>query len=79
MVFQRKLVKGERDMNTGFREMVNWRVGYAADPAIEMLLDKNKIAQIKVKELDARIRELETGLEVARMTRDALRKQYKIR
>jgi hypothetical protein len=60
-------------------ELLKWKVGYAADPAIDILLDKAKIAQIKVKELDARIHELETSLEVIRMTRDALVEQYKIK
>lgn len=54
------------------------RIGYAADPAIEMLLDKSKLAQIKIRELDMRIRSLEEGLEIAKMTRETLKAQYKI-
>lgn len=54
-----------------------WRLGHAADPSIEMLLDKGKLAQIKIRELEMRIHELETSLEVVKMTRDALKSQYK--
>lgn len=49
------------------------------DPYTEMLLDKKTIAQIRVKELDAKIRELDTNLEIAKMTRDALKAQYKLK
>ncbi len=60
-------------------ELLKWRIGYAADPAIDILLDKSKIAQIKVRELDAKIDHLERDLEIAKMTRDALKEQYKIK
>lgn len=60
-------------------ELLKWKVGYAADPAIEMLLDKTKIAQIKIKELDATIHELEQNLEIVKTTRAAIAEQYKIR
>lgn len=60
-------------------ELLKWKLGYAADPAIEMLLDKAKIAEIKVKELDATIYELEKGLEIVKVTRAAIAEQYKIR
>ncbi len=59
--------------------LVMSKINYAADPGIDILLDKSKIAQIKVKELDARIRELEMNLEVVKMTRDAIMEQYKIK
>ena len=59
-------------------EIVKWKIGYAADPALDMLLDKGKIAQIKVRELDARIHDLERNLEIVKMTRDALKEQYKV-
>ena len=60
-------------------EMLRTRLGYSADPAIEMLLDKAKIAEIKVKELDATIYELEKSLEIVKVTRAAIAEQYKIR
>lgn len=60
-------------------ELLKWKVGYAADPAIEMLLDKGKIAEIKVKELDGTIRELEHNLEIVKTTRAAIAEQFKIR
>jgi len=64
---------------TDLSELVKWKIGWAADPAIDMLLDKGKIAQIKVKELDARIRDLEVNLEIIKLTRDAIKEQYKIK
>jgi len=60
-------------------ELLKWRLGYAADPAIEILFDKAKIAQIKIRELDAIIRDLEMNLEIAKTTRDAIKEQYKIK
>jgi len=60
-------------------ELLKWRIGWAADPAIDILLDKSKIAQIKIAELDARILDLEKSLEVIKMTKEALKEQYKIR
>jgi hypothetical protein len=65
-------------MYTQIAEPVLWKLGHGADPGIEMLLDKSRIAQIKVKELDIMIYELTQRLEIANMTRDALKSQYKI-
>lgn len=60
-------------------ELLKWKIGWAADPAIDILLDKSKIAQIKVAELDARVRDLEMNLDLIKMTRDAIKEQYKIK
>jgi len=60
-------------------EQLKWKLGYAADPAIDILLDKGKIAEIKVKELDLAINELQQTLEIAKFTRNAIAEQYKIR
>jgi len=60
-------------------EIIRARIGYAADPAIEMLLNKDLLARIKVSQLEGGIRLLEMQLETARMTLDALRKQYEIK
>ena len=60
-------------------ELLKWKVGYAADPAIEMLLEKPVIADIKVKELDMVIRDLESNLEIVKMTRDAIKRQHNIK
>lgn len=60
-------------------ESLKWRLGYAADPAIDILLDKSKIAQIKVAQLDAAVNELETALHIVKMTRSAIAEQYKIK
>lgn len=66
-------------MHREIPELVKWKAGYAADPGVEMLLPKDKIALIKVKELEARIHDLEMTLEITRMTIDAIKEQYKIR
>ena len=55
-----------------------WKVGYAADPAIDMLLDKSRIAQIRVRQLDAVIRDLEAHLEIAQLERKMLVAEYKL-
>lgn len=56
-----------------------WRVGYAADPAIDVLLDKSKIAQIRVRQLDGIIYELKTQLEIAELEKGMLVEEYKVR
>ncbi len=66
-------------MHAEIPELVKWKAGYAADPAVEMLLPKEKIALIRVKELETRIRDLEMTLEIVTMVRDAIKEQYKIR
>ncbi len=66
-------------MFTEIPELLKWKVGYVSDPSIDILLDKTRIAQIKIRELDASIRNMETNLEIVRMTRDALSEQYKIK
>ena len=55
------------------------RLGYAADPAIEILLPKDMLARIKVHKLDMAISELKVTMENLKMQRDMLAKEYKIR
>ncbi len=55
------------------------KIGYAADPAIDILLDKSKIAQIRIRQLDSVISELNAQLELAKMQQQMLREEYKIR
>lgn len=54
------------------------KLGYAADPAIEILLPKDMLAQIKIRKLDVAIQELQSAVEMLDMQRDMLRKQYKV-
>ena len=54
------------------------KLGYSADPAIEILLPKEMLAQIKIRKLDAAIQELQTNIEMLDMQRDMLRKQYRV-
>jgi len=57
-------------------ESITAKLGYAADPAIEILLPKELLAQIKVRKIDIAIRELESVIEVLNMQKDMLTKQY---
>ena len=59
-------------------ESIAAKLGYAADPAIEILLPKDMLAKIKMAKLDAAIKELQTTIEMLDMQRDMLRQQYKI-
>ena len=52
------------------------KLGYAADPATEILLDKKLIAQIKIRQLEMVIQTLESQLELVNMERDMLLKEY---
>ena len=55
------------------------QLGYAADPGIEMLLPKDKLAQIKLRKIDIAIQELKSAVEALSMQRDMLCEEYKIR
>lgn len=52
--------------------------GPVADPATFLLLDKSKIALLKVRQLEMAIREMETDIELLRLTRELLIEEYKI-
>ena len=56
-----------------------WKVGYAADPAIELLLDKSKLAEIKMRQLDMAIREIEAQLDILRVEKEMLQHEYQIK
>jgi hypothetical protein len=69
----------EVNMNGQIADIIQAKIGYAADPAIEILLDKGKLAQIKIRKIDMAIKELQGGIELLTMQRDMLRKEYKLR
>jgi hypothetical protein len=56
-----------------------WRIGYAADPAIDILLDKSRIAQIKVRQLESVIQELQAQIDIAKLELNLLREEYKLK
>lgn len=60
-------------------EQITARLGYAADPAIEILLPKEMLAQIKIRKIDMAIKELQSNMDVLTMQREMLAKEYKIR
>lgn len=66
-------------MFAGIPEAIKWKVGYAADPAIDILLDKSKLAQIRIRKLDMLIQELNQQIELLDMERDMLRNEYKVK
>ena len=58
---------------------VYYKLGLVADPAPEILLDKERLARLKVTILDTEVKELQNQMKIAEMYRDLLREQYKIR
>lgn len=53
-----------------------WRVGYAADPAIDVLLDKSKLAQIRIVQLEQVIVQLQQQIDLAKMEQSLLKEEY---
>jgi hypothetical protein len=60
------------------KEMIAAKVGYAADPAIEILLPKDKLAIIKVRKIDMQINELQSNIDSLVMVRDMLKKEFQL-
>ena len=56
-----------------FKEFID-----TGDPAPESLLDKDKLAQIKVAQLDMIIAQQEKNLEIIKLQRNLLKEQYKL-
>ncbi len=56
-----------------------WRVGYAADPAIDILLDKARLAQIKVRQLELTVKDLQAQIDLTNMEISALKEEYKLK
>ncbi len=59
-------------------DIIQAKLGYVADPGIDMLLDKELIAKIRIREIEMQIKLLEMQLDTARLAADALREQYEI-
>jgi len=53
--------------------------GPVADPAPWYLLDKAKLAQLKVRNIDGVIVELEKQIDSLKLERDLLKQEYKIK
>lgn len=60
-------------------ENVAARLGYSADPGIELLLPKDMLAKIKMQRLEMQINELKLAMENLEMQRDMLAKEYKLK
>lgn len=61
-----------------FQSGFNFR-GPVADPAPWYLLDKAKLAQLKVRNIDGVIVELEKQMDSLKLERDLLKQEYKIK
>jgi hypothetical protein len=55
------------------------RLGYSADPAIDVLLDKSKIAEIRIKQLEQVVASLNQEIALAQLETKLLREQYSIK
>jgi len=54
------------------------RPGWAGDPGPELLLDKARVAQIRVRQLDTVIQGLKAQLDIAQLEQKMLIEEYKI-
>ena len=54
-------------------------VGYNVDPSPEFYLSKDLLAQVKVKEIDITITQVTEQLELLKLQRDLMKKEYNIR
>lgn len=55
------------------------KFGTVADPAAPELLDKAKLAQIKIRQIDMVIAELDKQADFLKLQRDLLKQEYKIK
>ena len=53
--------------------------GPVADPAPWYLLDKAKLAQLKIRQLDTAITELEKQIDFFKLEQDLLKQEYKLK
>ena len=53
--------------------------GPVADPAPWYLLDKAKLAQLKIRQLDTAIMELEKQIDFFKLERNLLKQEYKLK
>jgi hypothetical protein len=57
-----------------FSELVRFRLGYAVDPAIAQLLNKEDLIRIRIREIDSVINEYKGAIENLTFTKTALEK-----
>jgi hypothetical protein len=55
------------------------KINYAADPALDVLLDKSRLAQIRIRQLDQMIAQLQQEVELAKMEQTMLKEEYKLK
>jgi hypothetical protein len=53
-------------------------IGYNVDPSPEFYFSKDELAKIKVKELDLVVNQITEQLELLKMQRDLMKKEFKI-
>lgn len=59
--------------------VTHWRLGTVADPGPELLLDKTRLAKLRIKKVDFAIQELKQQIDILVMERDMLKRTYKIK
>lgn len=57
-----------------FSELLKFRLGYAVDPAISQLINRDDLIRIRVREIDAVINEYKGAIENLQFTKSALEK-----
>jgi len=55
-----------------------WKLGMVADPGPELLLEKDQLAQIRLRRIDIAIKELNESIKTLELEKGMLKKQYKI-
>jgi|Deesub1362B_J571_1020462.scaffolds.fasta_scaffold00113_57 hypothetical protein len=59
-------------------EVPSWvRVQWAADPAVGMLLDRRRLAQLKIHQIENMIEEMERQIGLLKLVKDLLEEEYK--
>lgn len=55
-------------------ELFRFRLGYAVDPAIAQHISKEDLVAIRVREIDAHIKDLQTAIEDLQFVKSTLQK-----
>jgi len=61
-------------MSSDFSELVRFRLGYAVDPAIAQLLNKEDLIRIRIREIDSVIHQYKGAIDNLEFTKAALEK-----
>lgn len=62
-----------------FPKKFPWPIGYNVDPSPEYFLGKDKLAVVKIKELDIIISNLNAQIDLLKTQRDLMKQEYNIK